>query len=78
MGVSWNGKARGSGYAVSPVGRYEEAVATAGAYGFVMGSQYNSRPRSAEVLVNRNKWSVIRDRETLEDLVRGEHIPADL
>jgi diaminopimelate decarboxylase len=53
------------------------AVATAGAYGFAMGSQYNSRPRPVEVLVDGKKWSVIRDRETLDDLVRGEHIPAD-
>ncbi|OGR90043.1 MAG: diaminopimelate decarboxylase [Elusimicrobia bacterium RIFCSPLOWO2_01_FULL_59_12] len=52
-------------------------VATAGAYGFVMGSQYNSRPRPAEVLVHGNRWTVIRDRETLDDLVRGEHIPSD-
>ncbi len=51
------------------------AIATAGAYGFVMGSQYNSRPRPAEVLVNGSRWSVIRDRETLEDLVQGERIP---
>jgi diaminopimelate decarboxylase len=54
------------------------AVATAGAYGFAMGSQYNSRPRPPEVLVHGNKWTVVRDRETLEDLVRGEHIPSDL
>jgi diaminopimelate decarboxylase len=54
------------------------AIATAGAYGFAMGSQYNSRPRPAEVLVHGNKWTVIRDRETLDDLVRGEHIPTDL
>ncbi len=52
-------------------------VATAGAYGYVMGSQYNSRPRPAEVLVHGNKWTVIRDRETMDDLVRGEHIPVD-
>jgi len=54
------------------------AIATAGAYGFAMGSQYNSRPRPAEVLVHGKHWTVIRDRETLEDLVRGEHIPTDL
>ena len=52
-------------------------VATAGAYGYVMGSQYNSRPRLPEILVHGNKWTVIRERETLEDLVRGEHIPVD-
>ncbi len=54
------------------------AVATAGAYGYVMGSQYNSRPRPPEVLVHGNKWTVVRDRETLDDLVRGEHIPEEL
>src|SRR5262249_19722518 len=53
------------------------AVATAGAYGFSMGSQYNSRPRPAEVLVHGKTWTVIRDRETLDDLVRGEHIPKE-
>jgi diaminopimelate decarboxylase len=52
-------------------------VATAGAYGYVMGSQYNSRPRLPEVLVQGNKWTVVRERETLEDLVRGEHIPVE-
>jgi len=54
------------------------AVATVGAYGFTMGSQYNSRPRPPEVLVHGKRWTVIRDRETLDDLVRGEHIPTDL
>jgi diaminopimelate decarboxylase len=53
-------------------------VATAGAYGFAMGSQYNSRPRPPEILVHGSKWTVIRERETLEDLVRGEHIPQEL
>jgi diaminopimelate decarboxylase len=54
------------------------AIATAGAYGFAMGSQYNSRPRPPEVLVHGSKWTVIRDRETMDDLVRGEHIPSEL
>ena len=53
-------------------------MATAGAYGYVMGSQYNSRPRLPEILVHGSKWTIIRERETLEDLVRGEHIPQDL
>ncbi len=53
-------------------------VATAGAYGYAMGSQYNSRPRPPEILVHGARWTVIRERETLEDLVRGEHIPVDL
>jgi diaminopimelate decarboxylase len=52
-------------------------VATAGAYGYVMGSQYNSRPRLPEILVHGSKWTVVRERETLEDLVRGEHIPVE-
>lgn len=53
-------------------------VATAGAYGFSMGSQYNSRPRPPEVVIHGDKWTVVRDRETQEDLVRGEHIPPEL
>ena len=48
------------------------AVCTAGAYGFVLSSNYNSRPRAAEVLVEGDHWRVIRKRETYEDLVRGE------
>lgn len=48
------------------------AIENAGAYGFSMSSQYNSRPRAAEVLVIGKKWSMIRQRETLKDLVRGE------
>jgi diaminopimelate decarboxylase len=48
------------------------AVLGAGAYGFVMASQYNSRPRPAEVLVDGGRYSVIRRRETYEDLIRGE------
>jgi len=48
------------------------AVCTAGAYGFVLASNYNSRPRPAEVLVDGAAWMVIRARESFEDLVRGE------
>ncbi len=48
------------------------AVATAGAYGFVQASNYNSRPRPAEVLVEGDRWRVVRRRESREDLVRGE------
>jgi|SRR5271157_3383906 len=48
------------------------AVCTAGAYGFVQSSNYNSRPRAPEVLVEGATWRVIRRRETYEDLVRGE------
>ena len=50
------------------------AVCTAGAYGFVLSSNYNSRPRAPEVLVEGNSYRVIRRRETLEDLVRGESV----
>ena len=48
------------------------AIMNAGAYGFTLSSNYNSRVRSAEVLVNRDRWEVIRRRETFEDLIRGE------
>lgn len=48
------------------------ALCTAGAYGFVLASNYNSRPRPAEVLVEGASWRFIRARETFEDLIRGE------
>jgi len=48
------------------------AVMSAGAYGFPMSSQYNSRPRAAEVMVKGDRYKVVRDRENYEDLVRGE------
>ena len=48
------------------------AIQTAGAYGFAQASNYNSRTRAAEVLVEGESWRVIRQRETFEDLVRGE------
>jgi len=48
------------------------AVRSAGAYGFVMSSNYNARPRAAEVLVDGDRFAVVRARESLEDLVRGE------
>jgi len=51
------------------------AVMSAGAYGFSMSTNYNSRPRVAEVLVKDNQMFVIRQRESYEDLVRGETIP---
>ena len=51
------------------------AVMSAGAYGFVMSSNYNSRPRIPEVLVHEGQYHVIRSRETYEDLVRGEQVP---
>lgn len=54
------------------------AVMSAGAYGFVMASNYNSRPRVPEVLVKGGEIHVIRERETYDDLVKGETIPAFL
>jgi diaminopimelate decarboxylase len=51
------------------------AVMSAGAYGFTMSSNYNSRPRVSEILVKGNKYFIIRRRENYEDLVRGEEIP---
>jgi diaminopimelate decarboxylase len=48
------------------------AVMSAGAYGFSMSSNYNSRPRAAEALVDGEGFSVVRRRETLDDLIRGE------
>jgi len=49
------------------------AVRGAGAYGFVMTSTYNARPRPPEVLVDGDRFAVVRDREAPEDLLRGEH-----
>ncbi len=51
------------------------AVMSAGAYGFSMASNYNSRVRPAEVLVKGNQYHVIRRRESWDDLIRGESIP---
>ena len=51
------------------------AVMSAGAYGFTMASNYNSRPKTPEVLVKDTQIMVIRERESYEDLIRGESIP---
>lgn len=51
------------------------AVMSAGAYGFSMSSNYNSRPRAAEVLVHKDRFYIIRQREDYEDLIKGEFIP---
>ena len=51
------------------------AVMSAGAYGFTMSSNYNSRPRVTEVLVKGSRSYVIRRREMYSDIVRGEKIP---
>lgn len=47
-------------------------IDAAGAYGFSQSSNYNSRPRAAEVLVEGDTWRVVRERESYEDLIRGE------
>ena len=48
------------------------AIRSAGAYGFVMSSNYNARTRAPEILVNRDKFDVIRTRESFEDLIKNE------
>ena len=50
-------------------------IENAGAYGFVMASNYNSKTRAPEVLIEQGKTKLIRSRETFEDLIRGELIP---
>jgi diaminopimelate decarboxylase len=51
------------------------AVMSAGAYGFVMASNYNSRPLPAEALVRGDKLALIRKRQTIDDLIRDEVDP---
>jgi len=51
------------------------AVRSSGAYGFTMASNYNSRPRAAEILVDGNNSHIVRERETIASLFNGEHIP---
>jgi diaminopimelate decarboxylase len=51
------------------------AVMSAGAYGFTMASNYNSRPRVPEIIVHDDTWHVIRKRETYEDLTENETVP---
>src|SRR5437762_7930396 len=51
------------------------AIMSAGAYGFVMASNYNSRPLPAEALVRGDKFALIRIRQTNKDLIRGEIDP---
>src|ERR1700722_3696757 len=48
------------------------AISTAGAYGFVQSSTYNARRRPAEVLVEGDRWRIVRERESYDDLIRGE------
>ena len=54
------------------------AVMSAGAYGFTMASNYNSHPKPPEVLVDGEKYYVIRRRESFDDLINGEAIPPSL
>ena len=54
------------------------AILSAGAYGFVMASNYNTRPRGAEVLVDGDRFDVVRRRETVEELLAAETVPASL
>jgi diaminopimelate decarboxylase len=50
-------------------------IECAGAYGFVMASNYNSKPLAAEVLIHDGRRDLVRDRQSFEDLIRGETIP---
>ena len=54
------------------------ALMSAGAYGYAMASNYNVRPRAAEVMVKGNMWAVVQERETFKDLVHGAKIPGFL
>jgi diaminopimelate decarboxylase len=49
-------------------------IRSAGAYGFTMSSNYNSRPRAAEVMVDGSEVHLVRERETVQDLFAGEHV----
>jgi diaminopimelate decarboxylase len=53
-------------------------VMSAGAYGYTMSSNYNSRPRPPEIMVKGDRYFTVRERESYEDLIRGEQIPPDL
>jgi diaminopimelate decarboxylase len=52
------------------------ALMSAGAYGFTMSSNYNTRPRAAEVMVKGAEYAIVRKREELEDMVRNEDVPS--
>ncbi len=54
------------------------AIMSAGAYGYVMSSNYNARCRVPEVMVKGNQYHVVKERETYDDLIRGENIPGFL
>jgi len=74
--VCESGDTFAKGRALPPLDRGDlVAFMSAGAYGFVMSSAYNSRPRAAEVLVDGDRFAVVRERERFEDLIRGERLP---
>ncbi len=50
------------------------AIFNAGAYGFSMASNYNARPRACEVVVSKNQYYMVRDRETFGDMVSNERL----
>jgi diaminopimelate decarboxylase len=54
------------------------AILNAGAYAFSMSSQYNSRPKAAEVLVSKDVSNIIRERETFADLLTKQNVPVRL
>jgi diaminopimelate decarboxylase len=53
------------------------AVRSAGAYGFVMSSNYNSRPRPAEIMVDGERIHIVRARESMDELWQGENLLPD-
>jgi diaminopimelate decarboxylase len=66
--------ARGRDLAIAPGDLL--AIRTAGAYGFTMSSNYNTRPRAAEVMVDGKQMHLVRARESVDDLLRGESLLA--
>jgi diaminopimelate decarboxylase len=68
------GYVRGRELPVASVGDFM-VIGVAGAYGAVMGSNYNSKPLAAEVLVENGQVHLVRERQTFADIICGEHIP---
>jgi diaminopimelate decarboxylase len=68
------GYVRGRELPVASVGDFM-VIGVAGAYGAVMGSNYNSKPLAAEVLVENGQVHLVRERQSFADIIRGEHIP---
>jgi diaminopimelate decarboxylase len=54
------------------------AILNAGAYAFSMSSQYNSRPKAAEILISKDEINIIRERETFADLIAKQNVPVRL